>query len=173
MTSETAAQQRSHGWSARQTLAAVGVAAMIGGVGGAAIYAATESPAHTMGGGTQGVGGPMHGAPPAPGGPPPAPAQPGPTDAIHSEYVVRDRQPVNSCTDPEGERRTSDPLIGRRQERRRVHPDLRASARGRDERLAGAERHRHRRCHAHRLGGDPNQHRKRATAWELIRADCD
>ena len=90
MTSETAAQQRSHGWSARQTLAAVGVAAVIGGVGGAAIYAATESPAHTMGGGTHGVGGPMHGAPPAPGGPPPAPAQPGPTGAIHSEYVVSD-----------------------------------------------------------------------------------
>lgn len=90
MTSETAAQQRSHGWSARQTLAAVGVAAVIGGVGGAAIYAATESPANTMGGGTHGVGGPMHGAPPASGGPPPAPAQPGPTGAIHSEYVVPD-----------------------------------------------------------------------------------
>ena len=91
MTTETGAPQRTHGWRARQTLAAVVVAVAIGGVSGAAIYAATEGQPHTIGGGTHGMGDPMHGPPPAAnGGPPPAPAQPGPTGALHSEYVVPD-----------------------------------------------------------------------------------
>ncbi len=92
MTSETAPQPPSRGWSARQTLAAVGVAAVIGGVGGAAIYAATEAPSHTMGGGPRGMAGPLHGAPPPgappPGGPPPAPTTA--SGALHGEYVVSD-----------------------------------------------------------------------------------
>ncbi|OBA98941.1 hypothetical protein A5662_15880 [Mycobacteriaceae bacterium 1482268.1] len=75
-------------WGARQTVAAVAVAATIGGLGGAAIYAATQGSAHSMGGGMRG-GGPMHG--PGQGGPPPpAAVQPAPAGALHSEYVVAD-----------------------------------------------------------------------------------
>jgi hypothetical protein len=93
MTSETAPQHQSRRWSRRQTLAAVVVAAMIGGIGGAAIYAATQAPPH-MGGGPHGVAGPMHGPPPPGGGPPPgappAPAEPSAAGAVHSESVVTD-----------------------------------------------------------------------------------
>ena len=42
------------------------MAAVIGGLGGAAIYAATEGSAHTMGGGTHGVGGRCTAPPPHP-----------------------------------------------------------------------------------------------------------
>ncbi len=87
---EPAAQRPSHRWSARQTLLAAGVAAVIGGLGGAAIYAATAESPHTFAGGTHGIAGPMHQGPPAPGGPPAAAAQPGPGGALHAEYVVSD-----------------------------------------------------------------------------------
>ncbi|WP_231988611.1 hypothetical protein [Mycobacterium sp. 1274761.0] len=86
MTSENADISPSDRWGARKTLAAVAVAAAIGGVGGAAIYAATEGSAHSM---TGMRGGPMHG--PGQGGPPPPPdAQPKPSGAVHGEYVVAD-----------------------------------------------------------------------------------
>jgi len=96
VTSETAPQHGSQSWSKRQTLAAIAVAAVIGGIGGAAIYAATQEPAHAMGGGPPGMTGAMHGPPSA--GPPPPPqdgslsaaapsAAPG---AIHTESVVPD-----------------------------------------------------------------------------------
>jgi hypothetical protein len=62
-------------------LAAVAVAAVIGGLGGAAVYAATEGSPHTGG-----VG--MHGPPPP--GAPPTPLQPEPAGVLHSEYVVSD-----------------------------------------------------------------------------------
>lgn len=91
MTSETAPQPPGRGWSARQTLAAIGVAAAVGGVGGAAIYAATDDPSHTMGGQPRGTIGPLHGAPPLgapPGGPSPAPTPA--SGALHGEYVVTD-----------------------------------------------------------------------------------
>ncbi len=61
------------------------VAAAIGGVGGAAVYAATEGSPRALGGGLHG---PMHGPPP-PGAPP---VQPEPTGVLHSEYVVSDGQ---------------------------------------------------------------------------------
>ena len=89
MTSEHAEQQRIRRWGTRQTLAAIAVAAAIGGLGGAAIYAATQGSAHVMGGGTRGQ---VHGPPPGPGGPPPPPAQPVPAGVLHSEYVVPDGQ---------------------------------------------------------------------------------
>ncbi|KWX19594.1 hypothetical protein AFM11_34945 [Mycolicibacterium wolinskyi] len=66
--------------SIRQTLAAVGVAVAIAGLGGAAIYAATDSP---------GMGG--HGGPP--GGPPPMAAarhDDGDPATVHSEAVLAD-----------------------------------------------------------------------------------
>ncbi len=86
----------------RETAAAVGVAAVIAGLGGTAIYAATDGGSTTMGGGTHpgfapgGPGGP--GSPPGPGGPAgPAPggmAGPGPHAAgaapLHGEFVVPD-----------------------------------------------------------------------------------
>ena len=94
MTTETAAQQRPQRWRTPQTLAAIVIAVVIGGLGGAAIYAATEGQSHTIGGGThrlgagtRGTGDQMHGPPPAPGGPP---AQPDPSAPLHSEYVVPD-----------------------------------------------------------------------------------
>jgi len=94
MTSEDAAQVTNQRWSGRQALAAVAVAAVIGGIGGAAIYAATEQPAHMMGGGPHAVAGPMHGPPAGgmpQGGPPAAAAAPPATaGAVHSEYVVSD-----------------------------------------------------------------------------------
>lgn len=94
MTTETAPQHPPQSWSRRQTLAAVAVAAVIGGIGGAAIYAATQEPAHAMGGGPHGMTGVMHGPPP--GGPPPqAGAPPGAAPSnmpttIHTESVVPD-----------------------------------------------------------------------------------
>jgi hypothetical protein len=70
------------------------VAAVIGGVGGAAIYAATQEPAHAMGGGPHGMAGTMHGPPPgAPPGALPTPSAaepPGVPGAIHTESVVPD-----------------------------------------------------------------------------------
>lgn len=98
MTSETAPQHRSQSWSKRQTLAAIAVAAVIGGIGGAAIYAATQEPAHAMGGGPHGMTGVMHGPPPGgpPGAPPPQGGSPssaepsGASGAIHTESVVPD-----------------------------------------------------------------------------------
>jgi hypothetical protein len=95
MTTETAPQHRSQSWSRRQTLAAVAVAAVIGGVGGAAIYAATQEPAHAMGDGPHGMTGGMHvplpqGGPPPQGGAPPAAAPSGVSGTIHTESVVPD-----------------------------------------------------------------------------------
>jgi hypothetical protein len=60
------------------------VAAAIGGVGGAAVYAATEGSSHAMGGAMHG---PVHGPPP-PGAPPGM--EPGPSGVLHSESVVSD-----------------------------------------------------------------------------------
>lgn len=87
MTSEHAEQGRVRRWGTRQTLSAIAVAAAIGGLGGAAIYAATQGSAHTVGG----MRGQVHGPPPppAPGVPPPIP-QPVPAGVLHSEYVVSD-----------------------------------------------------------------------------------
>jgi hypothetical protein len=68
-------------------MAAVAVAAVIGGLGGAAVYAATEGSPHTVGGGIHGA---MHGPPPL--GAPPPPLQPEPAGVLHSEYVVSDGQ---------------------------------------------------------------------------------
>lgn len=71
------------GWSGRQTLAAVGVAAVIAAFGGAAIYAATSGGSNDMGHGWHG---------PGPGGP--GPGGPGrwsaPAAALHGEFVVPD-----------------------------------------------------------------------------------
>jgi hypothetical protein len=87
VTSENAEQQRSPRWDKRQTLAAAAVAVVIGGVGGAAIYAATQGSPHAMAGGTRGQ---MHGPPPEPGAPPPT-QEPGEAkEVLHSEYVVSD-----------------------------------------------------------------------------------
>jgi hypothetical protein len=72
-------------WGMRGTLAAIGVAAVIGGLGGTAIYAATGNDVHVMG---------MHGPPPG-GGPGPghdvgASIGSDPAAALHGEYVVSD-----------------------------------------------------------------------------------
>jgi hypothetical protein len=91
VTSETAEEQRSPRWAKRQTLAAAVVAVVIGGLGGAAVYAATKgSSPHAMTGVMRGQ---MHGPPQAPGSPPqgqgsPPPAEPAGT--LHGEYVVSD-----------------------------------------------------------------------------------
>ena len=71
-------------WGLRGTVAAVGVAAVVAGFGGAAIYAATGSDAHAMG--THGRSGPAR-----PDGPP-SHQGPGATDeyAVHGESVVSD-----------------------------------------------------------------------------------
>jgi hypothetical protein len=87
VTSEIAEQQGTRRWGKRQTLAAVVVAAVIGGLGGAAVYAATEGSSRTMGGRMHG---PMH-SPPPPGAPM-APLQAEPSGILHSEYVVSDGQ---------------------------------------------------------------------------------
>ena len=87
-------------------MAAVGVAALVAGLGGAAIYAATDGDSASMGGGTPpgfGPGGPggTPGGPgampvmPGPGGPPPGGMHgPGPDAAdatqLHGEFVVSD-----------------------------------------------------------------------------------
>jgi len=72
-------------WGLRGTAAAVGVAAVIAGVGGAAIYAAAGSDVHVMG---------AHSAPPRSGGGPPQHDASGPTpvdaSALHAESVVSD-----------------------------------------------------------------------------------
>lgn len=75
-------------WSRRQTLLAVVVALAIGGLGGAAVYAATEGSPHAMAGSMRGQ---MHGPPPqgGPGGAPPqAPAEA--QGVLHSESVLSD-----------------------------------------------------------------------------------
>ncbi len=81
-------------WGLRETAAAVGVAAVIAGLGGAAIYAATEGSSHTVGGPPHRASGPG-GMPGGPGGQHPgAIGGPGPdaTGAmpLHSEFVVSD-----------------------------------------------------------------------------------
>jgi hypothetical protein len=72
-------------WGLRGTAAAVGVAAVIAGLGGAAIYAATDSGSHVMGPPRQMArpdGGGRHAGMP---GPPAAGA-----GALHGEFVVPD-----------------------------------------------------------------------------------
>ena len=87
MTSEIAEQQGFRRWGKRQTLAAVAVAAVIGGLGGAAVYAATEGSPRVMGGVVHASN---HGPPPP--GAPTAPLQAEPSGVLHSEYVVSDGQ---------------------------------------------------------------------------------
>lgn len=76
-------------WGARETAVAVGIAAVIAGLGGAAIYAATGQSAHGAGPmGSHAFGPPGFGGP---GGPPPdgqggAAETRGP--ALHGEFVV-------------------------------------------------------------------------------------
>jgi hypothetical protein len=80
-------------WGIRGTLAAVGVATVIAGFGGTAIYAATGSDAHIMGGhGHQGP--PRPDGPGGPGGVDPfddADSSPSADTALHAEFVVSDR----------------------------------------------------------------------------------
>ena len=76
-------------WRTRQTLVAVAVAVVIGGVGGAAVYAATEGSPRAMAGGPRAAGGQMHGPPPGAGAPPP-PGQVPTEGVLHSEYVMAD-----------------------------------------------------------------------------------
>ncbi len=80
-------------WGLRETAAAVGVAAIIAGLGGAAVYAATEGSPHMFGGthqafapggGVPGGAGSQHGGIGAPG-----PAEVGAT-SLHGEFVVPD-----------------------------------------------------------------------------------
>jgi hypothetical protein len=83
-------------WGIRGTLAAVGVATVIAGFGGTAIYAATGSDAHIMGGhGHQGPPRPDGpGGPGGPGGLDPfhdADSSPSADTALHAEFVVSDR----------------------------------------------------------------------------------
>jgi hypothetical protein len=93
VTSDLAEQPQPGQWSKRQTLAAVAVAVVIGGAGGAAIYAATAGTPHAMAGA---VRGPAHAPAPAPHPGAASPAQapaaaPSPDPAVvHSEYVVSD-----------------------------------------------------------------------------------
>lgn len=89
VTSENAEQRPSGRWNSRQTMVAVAVAAVIGGLGGAAIYAATGQPQHTFGAGPHGVG-QQHGGPPPPRGPSLGAAQQDPPGVLHSESVVSD-----------------------------------------------------------------------------------
>ena len=70
-------------------MAAVAVAVVVGAVGGAAVYAATEGSPHAMPGGPRTAGGQMHGPPPGAGAPPP-PGQTPPEGVLHNEYVVAD-----------------------------------------------------------------------------------
>ncbi|RZT26198.1 hypothetical protein EV589_1953 [Mycobacterium sp. BK558] len=75
-------------WGARETAVAVGIAAVIAGLGGAAIYAATGQSAHGAGPmGSHAFGPP--GFPP-PGGPPDGQGGPGETrgPALHGQFVV-------------------------------------------------------------------------------------
>jgi hypothetical protein len=76
----------------RETAAAVGVAAVIAALGGAAIYAATERSSHSFGAPHQafGPGGGMPGGTGGPGGQHgPGPAAVGST-SLHGEFVVAD-----------------------------------------------------------------------------------
>jgi hypothetical protein len=93
VTSDIAPQPPSRRRATRQTLAAVAVAVAVGGIGGAAVYAATGGSTHFMTGGMRGpggFGGQGHGQPPGQGGPLPVAAQGAPGGALHSEYVVSD-----------------------------------------------------------------------------------
>ena len=76
----------------RETAVAVGVAAVIAGVGGAAIYAATEGNSHSLGGAHQpfggGPGGPG-GQRSGPGGAVSGPGTFGPP-SLHGEFVAAD-----------------------------------------------------------------------------------
>jgi hypothetical protein len=80
-------------WGLRETAAAVGVAAVIAALGGAAIYAATESNSHSFGGPHQAFG-PGGGMPGGPGGQHGAIGGPGPaavgSTSLHGEFVVPD-----------------------------------------------------------------------------------
>lgn len=89
VTSDNEEQSPARRWSARPTLAAVAVAVAIGGLGGAAIYAATAGTPHTMAGAPRNANGQTHASPPEPGAPKPAGAV-APDDVLHSEYVVAD-----------------------------------------------------------------------------------
>jgi hypothetical protein len=83
-------------WGLRETVAAIGVAAVIAALGGAAIYAATESNSHNFGGSHQAFG-PGGGVPAGRGGPgdqhgaisASGPAAVGST-SLHGEFVVPD-----------------------------------------------------------------------------------
>jgi hypothetical protein len=78
-------------WGIRGTLAAVGVATVIAGFGGTAIYAATGSDAHIMG--MHGNQGPRPDGPDGPGGPDPfhgADSGSAVDNALHAEFVVSD-----------------------------------------------------------------------------------
>lgn len=75
-------------WGVRETAVAVGVAAVIAGLGGGAIYAATEGNSHSMGGAHQ----PFGGGPGGPGGQHTGQmgaSGPGPM-SLHGEFVVPD-----------------------------------------------------------------------------------
>jgi hypothetical protein len=89
VTSETAEKQMVRRWGTRQTLGAVAVAVVIGGLGGAAVYAATAGSSHAMAGAMHGP--PMH-SPPPPGAPAAAVPPVDPAGVLHSEYVVSDGQ---------------------------------------------------------------------------------
>lgn len=71
----------------RHTLAAAAVALVVGGIGGAAVYAATQGSPHAM---ASGMRGQFHGQPP--GSPPPPQAPSAPPGVLHSESVVPDGQ---------------------------------------------------------------------------------
>ncbi|MDT5015531.1 MAG: hypothetical protein QOD39_1691 [Mycobacterium sp.] len=74
-------------WGLRETMVAVGVAAVIACLGGAAVYAATDSGTHTSSAPFgHGVPGAMLGGPPPGGITGPNPATP---PALHGEFVVR------------------------------------------------------------------------------------
>jgi hypothetical protein len=87
-----APETSSRRWGLRETLTAVGVAAVIAGLGGAAIYAATDGNSRAFGGAHQAFGpGATPGGPPGPHGGPgggPGPAAPEDT-SVHGEFVVR------------------------------------------------------------------------------------
>jgi hypothetical protein len=80
-------------WGLRETAAAVCVAAVIAAIGGAAIYAATESSSHIFGGPHQ-ASTPGDGMPVGPGGQHGTGGGPGPaavgSTSLHGEFVVSD-----------------------------------------------------------------------------------
>jgi hypothetical protein len=83
-------------WGLRETAAAVGVAAVIAALGGAAIYASTEGSSHSIGAPHQafGPGGGMPGGPGGPGGQHGVIGGPGPaavgSTSLHGEFVMPD-----------------------------------------------------------------------------------